>query len=288
MQFSNLNNQHNDPGDSEITLLSILRFLKDAYKTILVAGVLGLGASIVYLVASPKRYEAVAQISMAQIDSFNNKSGFLNPMGVNVEEPFVLITRLAQPTSFTLEVLSSCGLANVANSGAIFVKSMKLTKLKGVENIVELRVYGASAQDAKYCAQAIFDFIKVTQAQIIAPYIEEAKARLNDDETRLEKSKNFIAQADKSGQAMGAAYLSTRDEIRFLLEEMAVLKSLITSNDTRTTRLIAPIYASDIPITPSKRLVLAVGLLGGLLFGSLLVLVRHMIAVLKSELGGSK
>ena len=52
--------------------------------------------------------------------------------------------------------------------------------------------------------------------QIVAPYIEEAKIKLADAEDRLAKAKELLAKADKSGSAIDAIYLSTRDEIRYL------------------------------------------------------------------------
>ena len=55
----------------EISLIDILRFLKGAYKTILVFGALGLAIAIAYLVITPNRFEAVAQIQMAQTSGAN-------------------------------------------------------------------------------------------------------------------------------------------------------------------------------------------------------------------------
>lgn len=164
-------------------------------------------------------------------------------------------------------------------------KSIKLGLPKGVANVVELKTFGKSPQDAQLCAQAIFELIKTTQAQIVAPYIAEAKTKLLDDEERLAKAKDLVAKADKSGSAMGAAYLSTRDEIRFLLDEITALKTVVTSNQSRATRLIAPIYASDTPVAPKKRVVLAGGLLGGLFLGLLIAMGRQVIARLKKDLG---
>lgn len=69
--------------------------------------------------------------------------------------------------------------------------------------------------------------------------------------------------------------------------EITMLKSLLTINHIRTSRLIVPIYASDTPIYPLKLLVLAVGLLGGLLFGLLLALVHQTIAILKMRWAGA-
>lgn len=269
--------------EEDISLREILCFFKSAYKTISILGAAGLAIAVAYLVITPKQYEATAQIAMAQIgvSNSNNKPNFL---GINIEEPSLLMARLSQPTSFPVQVIGSCGL-EVDKDGALALsKTIKLSIPKGVANVVELKTFGKSTEEVVACAQAIFVLIKVTQAQIVAPYIEEAKAKLIDDEERLERAKEVVAKADKLGSAMGAAYLSTRDEIRFLLDEITALKNVVISNESRSTRLIAPIYASDIPVAPKKRMVLVVGLFGGLFLGLLLALGRQMWLRLKDEL----
>ena len=51
----------------------------------------------------------------------------------------------------------------------------------------------------------------------------------------------------------------------------------------RATRLVSPIYASDNPVAPKKRIALLVGLSGGLLMGLLIALGRQIWAKLKSQ-----
>jgi uncharacterized protein involved in exopolysaccharide biosynthesis len=266
---------------SEISLSDILSFLKGAYKTIALAGLVGLVIAVAYLFVTPKQYEAITQISMAQIGAANNSSN-PNLLGVNIEEPALLIVRLSQPTSFPSQVLSACGMDNDSNPGATLAPPIRLALSKGVANVVELKAFSNSPQEAKACANAIFELIKTTQEQIVAPYIEEAKTKLANNEERLAKAKDLVAKADKSGVAIGAAYLSTRDEIRFLLDEITALRNVVTSSQTRATRLIAPIYASDIPIAPKRRVALAAGVFGGLGLGLLLALARQVWAKIKS------
>lgn len=277
---SSLNNSQDSEG--EISLIDILRFLKGAHKTILLFGVVGLAIAIVYLAITPKQYEAIAKITMAQIGTASNNN--FNPLGVNIEEPSLLVARMAQPTSFTPHVISSCGMEGQTNSGMLLAKSIKLSPTKGVANIVELRTFGKSPEAALSCAQAIFDLIQATQAKIVAPYIEEAQIKLKDDEERLAKAKDLIAKADKSGSPMGAAYLSTRDEIRFLLDEITALKNVVTSSQNRATRLIAPIFASKNPATPQKLIALVSGIFGGLFLGLLLALGLRVWTKLKGQL----
>lgn len=266
----------------EDSLMDILRFLKGAWKLMALAGILGLAISIVYLVLTPKQYEAASQITMAQIGVAN--SGYINPLGVNIEEPSLLIARMSLPTSLTPSVIAACSLQDQADSAMMLSKSMKLTVPKGVANIVELKTFGPTPQAAQDCNMAVFELIKTTQAQIIAPYIEEAKTKLVDDEGRLQKAKDLVAKADNSGSAMGAVYLSIRDEIRYLLDEITALKNVVTSNQNRATRLVAPIYAGNMPISPKKRAALAAGLLGGLFFGLLFALGRKVAINMKSEM----
>jgi LPS O-antigen subunit length determinant protein (WzzB/FepE family) len=283
----NLESQMNSMSQDEISLIDILRFLKGAYKTILVFGILGTVAAIAYLAITPKQYEATVQIAMAQISSTNNNNNNnISPLGVNIEEPALLILRLSSPSSLTPEAVAACGLQDQENAALALTKAIKLTIPKGAANVVELKTFGESAQIAQDCALGVFELIKTTQAQIVAPYIEEAKNKFADDQERLQKAKEVVARSDKSGAAMSASYLSTRDEIRYLLDEITTLKNIVISNQNRATRMVAPIFASDAPIAPKKRMVLAAGVLGGLFLGVLIALARQIVLKLKSAAGG--
>jgi capsular polysaccharide biosynthesis protein len=270
--------------EGEISLLDILIFLKRSYKFIALIGLLGVTASIGYLLVTPKQYQASAQIQMAQIGAANNNNNNINPLGVNIEEPGLLIARLSSPTSYTAEITKACGLDSVKDAQAILSKSVKLTIPKGVANVVDLKIISTSPEASTNCAQAVFDLIKTTQAQIIKPYIEEAKAKLLDSQERLVRAQDLVIKADKSGSAMGAAYLSTRDEIRFLLDEIAALNNVVAANDNRATRLVAPIYASDDRIAPKTRKVLLAGLFGGLFLGLIISFGYQLIPKIKAQL----
>ncbi len=273
-------------GDSEISLIDILRFLKSAWKMIAIAGLVGIIVSIAYLAIIPKQYEASAKIAMAQIGAANNNNNNNNPLGINIEEPALLISRLAQPTSFTQESILACGFEGEPEAGAALAKAIKLAPPKGVANVVELKTIGDSPQLATQCAGAIFELIKSTQNQIVSPYIEEAKQKLAEAKARLLAAQELVSRSDKSGSVMGAVYLSTRDEINYLLDKIAALNNVVTNNQNRVTRLIAPIYASDVPVSPKKIMAMAVGLFGGFFLGLLIVSACQMMARIKSQVGG--
>jgi hypothetical protein len=215
---------------------------------------------------------------MAQIVAVNNN---INYLGVNVEEPVLLISRLSSPTSFSTNVMAACGIAEQSNAGLTLSKSIKLTIPKSLTNVVELKTFGPSPQVAERCNLAIFELIKNTQSQIVAPYIAEAKVRLDDDIERLAKARELVAKADNSGSTMGAAYFSTRDEIRYLLDQISALKNVVTSSQNLVTRLVAPIYVGDMPIAPKKQNIFAAGIFGGIVLGLLVALVRREINKMK-------
>lgn len=271
--------------EAEISLLDILLFLKRSWKIIAAVGAIGLVIAVIYFLIAPKQYQAIAQIQMAQISASNNNN--ISPLGVNIEEPSLLIARMSFPTSFNSATIAACGLDGKDNAASILAKSIKLSQPKGVPNVVELKTTASNPEYAKQCANAIFELVKISQDKIVSPHIEEAKIKLADDQDRLAKAKDLILKADKSGSVMGAAYLSTRDEVRFLLDEIAALQNVVASNVNRATRLVAPIYVSDFPVSPKKRVSLAAGLLGGLFLGFLIALGRHLIPKIKAQLASN-
>jgi hypothetical protein len=220
---------------------------------------------------------------MGQISVANNNN--FNSLGMNIEEPALLIARLSSPTSLTPQVIEACGYQNQSDATLKLSKAIKLSIPKGFTNVVELRTFALSPQVAKDCALSIFELIRVTQAQIIAPYIEDLKIKLMNNEERLKKVKEMVLRADKPDQAFSANYLLARDETRFLLDEIAVLKNIVISTQNRTSRLIAPIYVSDMPVEPKNQMSLAFGVLGGLFSGLLIAFGCQMVTKLKSEIG---
>ena len=260
----------------EISLMTFIGFIKYAWRLIIFAGMCGLAISVIYLCLAPRQYEAVAQIAMATIGNVNAKDSVsLSPLGVTIEEPALLISRLSSPTSFPSQVQISCGLEGKEDDASHLVKAVKITQPKGVANVVELKTTGGTSEIATACAVAIFQLIKTTQAQILKPYVEEARIKLQDDELRLQTAKSLVAKADKSGEIIGATYLSTRDEIRYLLDEISMLKNVVVSSENRASRLIAPIYSNNAPIAPRKINTLVGGAFGGVFLGFLLALLRQ-------------
>ncbi len=258
--------------DDEISIKDIVDFLVESWKAIIATGILGVAAALTFVMVTPSQYEATAQIQMAQISISNNNN--TNPLGSNVELPSLLIARHQVPSTYTEDEIKACGLEGKKMPQESLSKLAKFTPVKGVDSIVELKIRLESKEGALACAQALFANVKESQSLIIKPYIEEAKSLLAKYQVRLQETQALVAKADKSGSALSAAYLANRDEVKFLTDESIRLNALITSGDARQTKLVAPVYVSDLPVFPKKSVSLVVGLLAGLFVGLLLVLLR--------------
>ena len=260
----------NQAPEDEISIKDIVDFLLESWKAILATGIVGLLGAAGFIVFTPSQYEATAQIQMAQIAPNNNS----NPLGVNVEDPNLLMARLKLPSSYTEDEIKACGLQDLKLPAESLAKTAKLSPVKGVSSIVELKIRLESKDQAVSCAQSLFENIRDSQNNIVKPYIEEAKVLLTKYQARLAEAQSLVARADKSGSALSAAYLANRDEVKFLTDESIRLNNLISAGDTRQAKLVAPIYASDIPVFPKKKISLLVGLLAGLFLGVLFVMMR--------------
>jgi capsular polysaccharide biosynthesis protein len=259
--------------EDEISLKDIVDFLVESWKAIALTGLLGLIGSIAYLWVTPNQYQATAQIQMAQISINSNNS--TNPLGVNIEDPNLLMARLKLPTTYSAKEIKACGFESSAAPSEALATAVKLSLMKRAESMVELKINRDNKEAAIACAQSLFENIKASQNEIVKPYIEEAKIMLVKYQDRLTNSQSLVSRADKSGAALSAAYLANRDEVKFLTEEILRLNTFITSADTRQAKLVSPIYVSDIPVAPKKRIALIVSLFAGLFLGLLLMLVKR-------------
>ena len=254
--------------EDEISLKDIVDFVVKSWKTILATGILGILGAVGYIFVTPNQYEATAQIQMAQISANNNNT---NPLGVNIEDPNLLMARLKQPTTYSAQEIKACGLESSTAASEDLAATAKFSAVKGVGSMIELRINRDSKEIAVACAQSLFENIKASQNQIIKPFIEEAKTLLVKYQDRLTNSQSLVSRADKSGAALSAAYLANRDEVKFLTEEILRLNTFITTADTRQAKLVSPIYASDNPVAPKKKIALIAGLFAGLFLGLLLM-----------------
>jgi capsular polysaccharide biosynthesis protein len=264
-------------GADEISLIDILIFLKGAWKTIAITGVLGLLISVAYLLITTNQFEALANISMMRV----------SPAGANIEEPAALIARMSLSTNVDDSVMAACDLQDAPNMQAQFTKAIRLSIPKGVANVVELKVTRPSPELANACAMSLIKFITNSQTLLNSPNLEASKVRLAKVDERLAEDKVLLSKIDPTRGPASPSYFAILQEIRNLEDEREKTLKILEAKDMQATNLQFPIDVANKPVYPKKTLSLIAGLLGGLFFGFLIALSRQMLVKLKSEVGGA-
>lgn len=264
------NNQSYQSLKDEASIKDAIDFLSDSWKLILAVGVFGLLGALAFIWVTPSQYEAVALINLAQRDD-NNKT---DPLNAIIQNPKSIIVKYKLPSTYTSEHIKVCNLEKSKFPQEDMAQLVRLAPVREVDFAVDLRIRLKSKEHAVACAKVIFKSISESQEQIIKPYIEETKTQLLRYQVRLQEVQAWISRADKSDSATLVAYLAIRDELKFLLDETSRLNAIITAGEARHAKLYSPIYVSDAPVFPKKKLSLLIGLLAGLFLGLLLGLVR--------------
>jgi uncharacterized protein involved in exopolysaccharide biosynthesis len=251
--------------EDEISLKDIVDFIVESWKTILATSIVGILGAVGYLFVTPNQYEATAQIQGAQITLGNPAAP------TNIEDPNILIARMKLPSSYDKNVTLACDLEKSKYPQEALANMVKLSIIKGT-SLVELKVTSSNQATAIKCSQALFDRVKDYQIQLANIIIEEAKNKLGFYQKRLQESQAFINKADNSGISMSAAYLAARDEVKLMTDEVIHLNDLISSANSRQTKLVSPIYSPENKVSPKRGIALIAGLFAGLFLGLLLTL----------------
>ncbi len=274
-----LKQSFNSIQEGEFSLKDMIDFLIESWKKIAFFGMLGILSSVAYLWITPNQYQATAQIQMAKIIVNNNN----NPLGINIEDPKLLLARLKLPTSYSNDEIKACGLSDQKFPAERLTSLAKFSEVKGVLSIIELKVNGPTKEVASVCAETLFKNIQASQNELIKPLILEAKTLLIKYQERLNNAQKLIERSDKSGVASSAAYLASRDEINFLTERVFQLNTLIASVDSRQAKLVSPVYVNESPVFPQKDISLIAGLISGLFLGLLLAFCEKGYAIYRSS-----
>ena len=263
---------------NDISFKDLISYLLQSWKVILVSSILGLSCGYVLYVLTPKQYEAVAQIQMASVGSSDP-----GKLSIVIEDPILLLARLSLPSTYSLKELRACGFHGGNERVESILGVVKPTLVKGLNNIVQLKVQTQSKDFSISCVQAIFENIKLSQEKIISPIIDEAKILRSHYRNQLKELELIVERADKSGTSSSTAYLANSDQMKLLNMEIFNLDKFINFAGNRQAKLVSPIYSSGVPTLPNKKVILIGGLFLGVILGCLLILFKEIWMVLKKS-----
>ena len=274
-----------DFDNKDISLVDIILFLKDGYKIIILFAFFGVAIAIAYMLFSTPKYEGVAQVGVAQIANISSRDDGLkvSPIGLNIEEPALIISRLSSPSIYTSEQALACSVDGYKDPSLTLSKEIKATAIKGVNNALEIKVVSASPQIAKDCLNSVFQLVQKSQSEKMAPFLREVRAKLSVLQNRLDNMKALLIKGgNQLGGLNGVALIVSRDEMNQLTAEIGGLQTILDTDGLRATYWVAPPYASSYKIGPGRTMLTLFGFFGGALMGVIFLMLRHLISEFKS------
>lgn len=258
--------------DDEISLVDLWEKLKDGWRFVLGGTVLGLAGAGVALMVLPPKYEAEAVVQVAQVGSVGQ-----------VEAPAVSIERMKTAT-FQMAVAERSGNQrwsdDLRTSTAATGKYLMAQLLKAAPNLIEVKSFGYSAENAKNIAEAAILGLATRQAEIARPMIDKlrldlsiAKEKLASAEKELEGIKKMLVNVgvkdDRFTQLSLLTTLRVQKEAEVFGQRQTImaLETALMPPATQPAKAIEAVFVVDKPVSPKKGLLLSLGLVGGLLAG---------------------
>ncbi|MCE9550582.1 MAG: hypothetical protein K8R50_06190 [Betaproteobacteria bacterium] len=263
-------NQNHEPQDSEISLFEMFESIIGSWKLISGFMVIGIMVALSYLFLVKPQYEATALIEIAQVIENSSKMEI-----VSIEPPEMLVTRLRQPSAFNPNVFKTCGLENNERAGEALVSLINARAIEKLKSIVIISVSRNTPDLARQCVNGLFESIRDQQAERMQLYQEETHNDMKRLQSDLSETQAFLTKMDKAGLYQ-TAYLTKRDALLYYMKQIQELDWRLSSG--RPTRLVSPIYASDIATFPKRKLTLTLGVVVGFILGLLVVIRRRILA----------
>lgn len=262
--------------DKQGEFVDLADFFYRRWLQIVMMGMLGMAVSGVYVVMTPKTYEAKWQMSMAQMvaGSSNTSSNISANININSEEPAALIQRLRSPLIYTSNALEACGKSSNDTMGEYLDNTLQMQTVKNLPNVAGFRLRMGSPELAKSCADAIVAMVIEQQSSIIHERQEGKKEQVAQYQKLLRDEMLQLNQL-KNTQLGNFGYLAMLDKLTWLRGRIDGLQEEIFLSQKYPSKLLSPIDVSRNPVSPNVNLVLLLGLLLGLITGLLYAISRE-------------
>lgn len=271
--------------EEEISLFDLWQRLREGRKIVFGAVVLGMvGAFMAIFLISPK-YEAVAVVQVGQV----GQVGQVKVSGVPVEAPIQAVERMKTP-AFQRRVAEDLGdqawLMDLSRAASgvtkdLAVQVVKATAVAGDQvPLIELRSSGSAPDAAKNKAEAAVGQLIKVHDELAQPALARMRSDLAITREKLASAERDLKSLDKLVASASVkddrfTQLSLITSLRIQKEsetfnQRQMIMALETALDvpaTQRARTIEAVFVSDKPVSPKKSLLLALGVIGGLLFG---------------------
>ncbi len=259
----------------DLSLWDIVGFFQKNWKWLIGSVGMGMLAGLAYAFLAQEKYEASASVQMNSVN------------GSSVETPQALVEKLKLPNFYTDSTYASCGMQDKHDKGSLLVAALKAA-VNPYTPTVEIKIRGNTPQQARECLGNIFEDIKTAQGLLAKPALELKNKEISFLEGELNSALKFKASgntnisnpASDSKFSASVYYLAltvkNNDEIVYLTREIAELKASLEAPKTSDTKLITPIYAPEVKVSPKRGFITVAAMIAGFFIGTIILLLANI------------
>ena len=269
----------------EISLFDLWEKLRGGWRGVVLGLVLGVAVAVLAIYMIPPTYEAVAVVQVGQVGQVEKIGQVGQAAPLPVEPPAQSVERIKTPT-FQMAQAERLGNQDWINdlrlSSNATTKYIRAQVLKASPNLIELIASADSAGAAKSIVEASIQGLAAKQEEIAKPMVDKmkldlsvAKEKLLSAEKELEGLNKLMANAgvkdDRFTQISLITSLRVQKEAEVFAQRQAIMayETALMPPATQPAKALEGIFVVDKPVSPKKGLLLALGIIGGLLGGVL-------------------
>lgn len=256
--------------DDEINIWELMEHLASGWHCLVGGIVVGLVGAIGFLGLTPPKYEAKAVIQPATIGAIvaTTTTTIVESVGLTLE-------RLKRVTFYGDNLVKVCQAVSAEN----LMGRIKVEIVKG-NDLIAVGYRADSAAVAEACIAEFVEQLAQSQATIIAPLIKELEDQRASTKRQIDDIERFLAQSGKrvalSPALNNPVFLMSKQEELMKLQKLYREQRIqLTEPLTRPWKLLAPIYAPEVAVSPKKLITVIGGLVGGLFAGVLALFVNR-------------
>ena len=280
--------------EDEISIIDILRFFVDGWKTMLSFTVIGALLGIGYVTIGTPQYRATAMIEPAYVGTPTLSTTLNSP----VESIEVLRRKLKSPSYYSSETYQTCGFEGMAKDGDSLTDTVIPPTAKKDAPIDQIEFISTSMDTNVKCLTSVLDDIRRDHEKLKEPFIKSMENKITNLELRLDEAKrekfsndrkilDLTNQEAQKNLSVAQYNLLVKKEtdatITQIVNELDRLKLELSEPQTRSARFVTPIYASEIRVDSKRMMKVLAAIFIGLIF-SIIYLVGKKYSVKLKEI----
>jgi len=267
--------------EDEVSLFDLWGKLRDGWRNVGVGSIIGVLGAVAAIALIQPKYEAIAVLQVGQVGGQPVESATNAVERMKTSSFQIGLAKRLDQQQWVSDLLNS----TTATGKYLSLQVIKATAASGVP-LIELKASGVSVDDAKKIADASIQELASRHAEVAKPIIDKlrldltiAKEKLASAEKELEGINKLVANAgvkdDRFTQLSLMTALRVQKEAELFGQRQAImaLETALSAPATQPAKAIEEAFVTDRPLSPKKSLLIAIGLIGGLLAGVISIFV---------------